>query len=186
MRCMDNSPSSLPRVCFANVHYGDGGSLWEPTAAARPSPVLEHTQPGPSRWSQHIHPQLPSHGLLAGDRGPWLPTLSSTTLHLRFFSKCQQVILYPGKVILLPHSLKVKEKEFYTRKRFKLEKKKRARTGKGGGSCRRERVHPADPPPPLPQRGLQFLEPRPRHQSPAADAWEARLSCECFILNSFL
>lgn len=45
---------------------------------------------------------------------------------------CQEFILHPEKVIWLPHSLKVKEKQVYIRKRFKLEK----RTRKCGGKCR--------------------------------------------------
>lgn len=58
-----------------------------------------------------------------------------------FFSKCQQCILYPEKVILLLHSLKVKGKQFYIRKRFKPEK----RTGKQGGSCRESGYSAAAP-----------------------------------------
>lgn len=75
-----------------------------------------------STW---IHTFL--HKISSGQRHQFSHPQQHNLRNILFISKCKQFILYQEKVILLPHSLKVKEKEkqFYIRKRYKLEKKKK-------------------------------------------------------------
>ena len=173
IRCMDNSPSFSAFVCIASTRYREGGD----DGSRIPCGWTSCSPPADRRSHGHIHPVLPSPDLLRLEMlVVSLIPCSQQQNHRNFpsFSKCQQCILYPEKAIWFLHSLKVKEKRFYIRKRCKPEK----RTRKRGGSCRESGYSAA-----AAHRQAFAARPQITRTTPAtpksvADMWEV---CECRI-----
>lgn len=124
MSCMDNYLSLSSFVCFARMHWS-----WEFTAndgSAMPCGCTMQPSWMKGLLGTHLStlsfPRSPE----AGDTSCTFISLALSSGNLRnflFFPTCQQFILCREKVLWLPHSLKVKEKQLHIRKRFKLGKR---------------------------------------------------------------